>query len=82
MSNLIIYILGLCIYNSILFYKNSLGINVVLFIGPLLGFLYYVLKENKKIVNKKGLLFMIPIMLLSIFYFIYDNTFLKYLMLL
>ena len=77
MSNLIIYILGLCIYNSILFYGNRLGINVILFIGPLLGFLYYVLKQNKKINNKKGLLFMIPIILLSIFYLIYDNVFFK-----
>ena len=77
MSNLIIYILGLCIYNSILFYSNRLGINVILFIGPLLGFLYYVLKQNKKINNKKGLLFMIPIILLSIFYLIYDNVFFK-----
>ena len=77
MSNLIIYILGLSIYNSILFYSNRLGINVILFIGPLLGFLYYVLKQNKKINNKKGLLFMIPIILLSIFYLIYDNTFFK-----
>ena len=77
MSNLIIYILGICIYNSILFYENRLGINVILFIGPLLGFIYYALNKNKKINNKKGLLFMIPIILLSIFYVIYDNTFFK-----
>ena len=77
MANLIIYILGLCIYNSILFYGKKLGINVILFVGPLLGFMYYVLKQNKKINNKKGLLFMIPIILLSIFYLVYDNTFFK-----
>lgn len=77
MSNLLIYILILCLYNSILFYGKILGINVVLFIIPLLIFIYYALKKNNKIKNKKGLLFIIPILLLSCSYFIYDNQFFK-----
>jgi hypothetical protein len=36
-----------------------------------------VLKQNKKIENKWGLLFIIPIVLLSISYLIYDNDFIK-----
>ena len=76
-SGLSFIILCIIILYLQLFYGNRLGINVILFIGPLLGFLYYVLKQNKKINNKKGLLFMIPIILLSIFYLIYDNVFFK-----
>ena len=77
MVDLIIYILLICIYNSILFFNNRLGLNVVLFIIPLLLFMYYILNKNKKISNKKVLLFTIPIILLSISYFIYDNIFFK-----
>ena len=75
MANLLIYILLLTILHSILFFNNSLGINVILFTIPLLIFLYYSLKINKKIKNKKGLLFMIPILILSSTYFYYNNIF-------
>lgn len=71
----ILIILLLCILNSILFYDYSLGLNVILFVIPLTIFLVYALKE--KIKNKKGLLFIIPIILLSISYFIYNNMFFK-----
>ena len=66
-------ILLLSILNSILFYDKKLGINVILFMIPLLVLLVKTLKN--KIKNKKGLLFIIPIILLSTSYFIYDNTF-------
>ncbi|MBE6157773.1 MAG: DUF4173 domain-containing protein [Firmicutes bacterium] len=75
MWNLVVYILILAILNSILFFDNYLGLNVILFAIPLLVFLFYVLKINKKINNKYGLLFMIPILILSCAYFVYDNIF-------
>lgn len=71
----VLIVLLLCILNSLLFYGKSLGLNVLLFIVPLVIFLVFVLKD--KIKNKKGLLFIIPIVLLSISYFIYDNMFFK-----
>lgn len=77
MANLILYILIICIYNSILFFGKRLGVNVLLFNIPLLMFLYYVLNKGNRIKNKKGLLFMIPIILLSGSYLIYDNIFFK-----
>lgn len=75
MANLLIHILLLTILHSILFINNSLGLNVIIFTLPLLLFLYYVLKSNKKIKNKKGLLFIIPITILSSTYYIYNNIF-------
>lgn len=75
MANLLIHILLLTILHSILFINNSLGLNVIIFTLPLLLFLYYVLKSNKKIKNKKGLLFIIPIIILSSTYYIYNNIF-------
>ena len=77
MDGYIIFIFLLTILQSFLFYSKSLGLNVILFMIPLLVFLVIVLKNNNKIKNKKGLLFIIPIILLSISYLIYDNSFTK-----
>lgn len=77
MGNLILYILIICIYNSILFFGKRLGLNVILFNIPLLLFMIYVFKRNKIIKNNKGLLFTIPIVLLSASYLVYDNIFFK-----
>lgn len=77
MAKLLKYILFLCILNSILFYNKNLGINVILFMLPLLIFILYVLKDNNKINNRYGLLFVIPIILLSCTYFIYNNQFFR-----
>lgn len=73
MSGYIIWILILAIWNVILFYGHSLGVSVILFIAPLLTFIYMFLKNNKKINNKNGLLVMIPMILLSLTYLIFDN---------
>ena len=75
MKKLIIYLALLCILNSVMFYGNSLGINVILYMIAFIPFLVYALKTNNKLINKKGLLFIIPIMLLSLTYFVYDNSF-------
>lgn len=71
----LICILILSILNVILFYGKSLGINVILFIIPIIIFIYNIIKKNIK--NKSGLLFIIPIILLSISYLLYDNELFK-----
>ena len=75
MMNFILYIFLISLYNSILFYGRDFGINVILFNSILLVLLYFIYKKNNLIKNKKGLLFMVPITLISIFYLIYDNNF-------
>ena len=79
MGILILYILLVCIWHSILMFGYDLGLNVVLFMIPLLVLIYYSLKISNKIKNKYGLLFMIPIFLLSCSYFIYDNGIMRFL---
>ena len=74
MSSYILWILLLAIWNVILFYGNELGISVILFIAPLLTFIYMFLSKNKKINNKKGLLYMVPILLLSLSYLLFSNS--------
>ena len=74
MGNYIVFIFLLTILHSVLFYSKGLGLNVILFIIPLLIFLVYILHKEKKIVNKKGLLFIIPILLLSCSFFVYNNS--------
>ena len=73
MKNYILFIFLFAVLESILFFNKLYALNVILFIIPLLIFLIVVLKQNKKIKNKCGLLFIIPIVLLSASYFIYDN---------
>lgn len=79
MSSLLIYVLLIAIWNSILFYGKEFGVSVLLFIVPLLTFIYFVLKQNNKIKNKYGLLFMIPIILLSTTYLVFNNSFFRFL---
>ena len=73
MREYLIWLVLLALWNIVLLFGNTFGVNVVLFIIPLLGFLYYVLKKSGKIRNKKGLLYMIPITLLSCTYFLFDS---------
>ena len=73
MTGYLIWIVLLALWQNILFFNNIFGINVMLFVFPLMGYLYYVLKKNNLIKNKKGLLYIIPILLLSIVYLIFDN---------
>ena len=75
MKKNLLYILTICILHSILLYGKHLGINVILFTIPLLIVLFKFIKDNNLIKDKKGLLLMIPIIVLSITYFIYDNVF-------
>ena len=77
MASSMLVILILSIWHSILMYSKSLGLNVILFVVPVLVFLIWIMRKNNLIKNKKGLLFTVPIALLSSTYFIYDHTFLK-----
>ena len=65
MKKILIGTILLALLHSILIVSQDLGINVILFTVPLLCFLIYMMKEAKVIKNKKGLLFVIPIILLS-----------------
>ncbi len=63
----------LSIIHSVLFYRQDVGISVVLFsISVIIG-LYIALNKNGKIKNKKALILSIPIILLSSTYFIFNN---------
>ena len=75
MFSLILYVLLLSIYCVILFYGNSMGLNVLLYNVPLLIFMVTILLKNKKVKNKYGLLFVIPIIILSISYMLYNSVF-------
>ena len=64
----------LSVTHSILFYGKEIGISMILF--TILGnvMLYYILSKKNKIINKKGFILLIPIVLISFTYFIYANT--------
>ena len=64
----------LSILMSILFWHREPGISVVLFIVPTLLVIYFNLKQSQKIKNKKGIYWCIPIILLGLTYFIFNNT--------
>lgn len=82
MTGYILFIFLLAVLHSVMFFGKAFGLNVILFIIPILIFLVILLKQNKKVKNKWGFLFIIPIILLSISYAIYDNDFTRVLNLL
>ena len=67
----------LSIVHSILFVEQEVGISVFLFVVTALIFLITVLDKQKKIKNRKALLLVVPILLLSATYFIFNNMFFK-----
>ena len=73
----LIYIFLLAIWFCIMYYGTKLGLSVILFNIPLVWIIYKILKKNNKINNKKGLILLIPIFLLSLTYFIFDSLFFK-----
>lgn len=75
MNSLLIWILLLCIWNSILFFGKNLGVSVILFNIPFLIFTVNILLKNNKIKNKYGLLFIIPITFLSLTYLLFNSFF-------
>ncbi len=59
----------------ILFFGKSIGLSMLLFFIPFSYFFIYILEKNNKIQNPKAKVLLIPILLLSSTYFIYDNSF-------
>lgn len=59
----------------ILFFGKSIGLSMLLFLIPFSYFLIYILEKNNKIKNSKAKILLIPILLLSSTYLIYDNSF-------
>ena len=75
MKNILYGSLLLSILQSILFWHKSPGISIAIFLTATIILTIYNLKEKEMIKNKKGILWSIPIILLSLTYFIFNNTF-------
>jgi len=75
MSNIFIGALILSIWCTTLFWGKDIGLSMLLFNVPLTWYLIYILEKNNKIENKKAKLLLIPIILLSSTYLIFNNTF-------
>ena len=67
------------ILQSILLWNKAPGISVVLFVVPLILYFVFFLNKNGKIINKKGLVWSIPIIALSFTYFIFNNELFQFL---
>lgn len=65
--------IGIAISQSILFYGKEIGISMIIFEVILNGILLYIMNRKNKIINKNGLLLLIPIILLSSTYFIFAS---------
>ena len=74
MSSIFICGIIFSILQSILFWEKKPGISVLLFVSSFLIGLIYLMYKHKKVENKKAFVFAIPIILLSVTYFIYHNT--------
>ena len=62
---------------TILFFGQKLGISMLIFVLPFLVFTIYLLEKYKKVKNRRGYSLGIAIILLSVTYAIYQNTFFK-----
>ena len=67
------------IWTIVLFYEKSIGLSMTLFAVPISLYVIYLLQKNEKIENKKAMALIIPIFLLSITYFIFNNIFFRFL---
>ena len=65
------------IWTIVLFYEKSIGLSMTLFAVPISLYVIYLLQKNEKIENKKAMVLIIPIFLLSITYFIFNNIFFR-----
>lgn len=73
MGVIIIISVFLGILQSILFWEKEPGISVFIFTLACIIYLSYVLVKNKKVKDKKAFFFVIPIILLSSTYFLFDQ---------
>lgn len=63
----------LSILSCIMFLHHDIGISLILFLISFLSIAIFLLKQNKRIKNKKYLFLIIPILLLASTYFIFQN---------
>lgn len=63
------------IWLIVLFFGKSIGLSMLLFAIPFSCFIIHILQKSNKIQNPKFKFFLIPILLLSSTYFIFDNAF-------
>ena len=68
-----LFILLISILYTILFYGKVKGLSMLLFTLIFLVFTKYYLKKQDLIKNRKAFLYMIPIVLLSLTYLLFDN---------
>ncbi len=77
MIDIFIVAIILSIWGVTLFFGKSIGLSMCLFTIPLVCFIVYILKNNGKKINEKSKMLIIPIVLLSSTYFIFNNAFFK-----
>lgn len=75
MKKVFIISIILAVLHSILFWGKSLGASVTLFSVAVLFCIMYIFERSGKIKNSKAFLLSLPIILLSITYFIFNNLF-------
>lgn len=75
MKLVVIGSLVLSILASILFWGQTWGINIFLFVLPVMCFIIFLLEKYHKVKNRKGYWLVFPILLLAITYMIYQNQF-------
>jgi len=75
MKKAVIFSFILAILHSILFYGKEVGASIILFIIPFIFYIFNILNEKEVIKNKKAFYLSIPIILLGMTYFIFNNTF-------
>lgn len=73
MLKILIAAIFLSILSCIIFLYHDVGISLIIFLVSFLGISLFLLKQNKRIKNKKYLLLTIPILLLASTYFIFQN---------
>ena len=74
MSNIFISSLIFAIWSVILFFDKEVGLSAFLFIAPFTYYIIYLLGKNGKIKNEKAKWLFIPIVLLSLTYFLFDSS--------
>ena len=73
MKKIVVGSIFFSILHSILFWNQKLGISMLIFVGGLSFYFYKIIVESNKMKNKKALFWLVPILLLSSSYFIFNN---------
>lgn len=63
------------IWSVILFYGKAIGLSMLLYIVPITLFILHIIEKRNNDINKNAKLLLIPIVLLSSTYFLYNNLF-------